>query len=121
MVAQNDMEFIRIMARIKPLEGERERCLDLIREITAISKPQARDYQYYDDPETGDIVNWQSFDTVEDLIDVHSPSVRVPCKDLVGRSEVVKYHVYVDNNPDVIDRLNRHLSGWLPVVFMLPI
>lgn len=121
MVPDNDMSMIRIMARIKPHEGERENCVELINEITEISKPQARDYHYYNDPETGDIVNWQSFDTIEDLTEVHSPSVRPQCLDLVGRSDVVKYHVYVDNNPEVIGRLEKHFSGWLPAVFMLPI
>lgn len=121
MVPENDMSIVRIMARIHPHEGERDNCLKIIREITEITKPQARDYHYYNDPETGDIVNWQSFDTVGDLVDVHSPSVRPQCIDLVGRSDVVKYHVYVDNEPEVIERLRVHFSGWLPAVFMLPI
>lgn len=121
MVAEHDNSIVRIMARIRPLDGEREACTDLIKQVMEIARPHARDYQYYDDPETGDIVNWQSFDSVDVLLDEHSPSVRKTCEGLVSRSEVVKYHVYVDNNPAVLKRLKEHWDGWLPAVFMLPI
>jgi quinol monooxygenase YgiN len=64
MVPKNDPEILRIRGVTRPLPGKREEAVELCKKMQDTSKPHigVRDYQWYADPDTGELVIWESYD-----------------------------------------------------------